>query len=152
MKIKKIVIGSDHAGYELKEKVKAHLENRGITVFDVGTDSTDSCDYPMFADALCKKIQLGEFERGILVCGTGIGMSIAANKVKGIRASCANDLYSAEMTRRHNNSNVLALGARVISVEKIVEIVDKYISTDFDGSYHQRRLDKIKELEETFNQ
>ena len=150
MKIKKIVIGSDHAGYELKEKVKAHLENRGITVFDVGTDSTDSCDYPAFADALCKKIQLGEFERGILVCGTGIGMSIAANKHKGIRAACCSDTYSAKMTRQHNDANVLCFGARVIDLPKALELTKIFVTTEYEGlagGRHKQRLDKIAAIE-----
>jgi len=148
----KIALGFDHGGIVAKKAIIALLESKNIEYTDFGTFEEKSCDYPDYAVKVAKSVAKGEHDLGILVCGTGIGMSIAANKVKGIRASCANDLYSAEMTRRHNNSNVLALGARVISVEKIVEIVDKYISTDFDGSYHQRRLDKIKELEETFNQ
>lgn len=102
--INRIVIGSDHAGYELKLKIIEHLEDQGIAVTDVGTDSAESCDYPVFADALCKRIQLGDFERGILVCGTGIGMSIAANKHSGIRAACCSDTYSARLTREHNLS------------------------------------------------
>lgn len=148
----KIALGFDHGGIVAKKAIIALLESKSIEYTDFGTFEEKSCDYPDYAVKVAKSVAKGEHDLGILVCGTGIGMSIAANKVKGIRASCANDLYSAEMTRRHNNSNVLALGARVISVEKIVEIVDKYISTDFDGGYHQRRLDKIKELEETFNQ
>ncbi|MBR2495673.1 MAG: ribose 5-phosphate isomerase B [Clostridia bacterium] len=148
----KIALGFDHGGIVAKKAIIALLESKHIEYTDFGTFEEKSCDYPDYAVKVAKSVAKGEHDLGILVCGTGIGMSIAANKVKGIRASCANDLYSAEMTRRHNNSNVLALGARVISVEKIVEIVDKYISTDFDGGYHQRRLDKIKELEESFNQ
>ena len=147
MKIKKIVIGSDHAGYELKEKVKAHLENRGITVFDVGTDSTDSCDYPMFADALCKKIQLGEFERGILVCGTGIGISIAANKHNGIRAACCSDTFSARMTRMHNNANVLCLGGRVVGAGLACDMVDLFVDTEFEGGRHATRVALLTDIE-----
>ncbi len=146
MKLEKIVIGSDHAGYELKEIVKAHLEDRGIAVFDVGTDSTDSCDYPVFADALCKKIQLCEFERGILVCGTGIGMSIAANKHKGIRAACCSDTYSAKLTRQHNDANVLCFGARVVGQGLACDLADLFVDTDYEGGKHARRVAMLDEL------
>lgn len=144
--INRIVIGSDHAGYELKLKVIEHLENLGISVTDVGTDSTESCDYPIFADALCKKIQLGEFERGILVCGTGIGMSIAANKHAGIRAACCSDTYSARLTREHNDANVLCFGARVIGEGLACDLADIFVSTEYMGGKHARRVQMLDEL------
>ena len=148
MKIEKIVIGSDHAGYDLKLKVIDKLESKGIMVKDVGTYSTDSCDYPTYADAVCKAIQLGEFEMGILICGTGIGMSIAANKHAGIRAACCSDIYSAKLTRQHNNANVLCLGGRVVSPEKAVKLVDLWFTTPFEGDRHNRRLAIIAEMDE----
>ena len=114
METKKIVIGSDHGGLHLKANIINHLEKRGFSVTDVGTYTEDSCNYPDYADALCRRIQSGEFERGILVCGTGIGMSMAANKHSGIRAACCENTFSARMTRMHNNANVLCLGERVI--------------------------------------
>lgn len=144
--INRIVIGSDHAGYELKLKVTEYLEDRGISVTDVGTDSTESCDYPVFADALCKRIQLGEFERGILVCGTGIGMSIAANKHSGIRAACCSDTYSARLTREHNDANVLCFGARVIGEGLACDLADIFVNTEYMGGKHARRVQMLDEL------
>ena len=146
MNTKKIVIGADHAGYELKNIVARHLSEKGYTVFDVGTDSADSCDYPIFADALCKKIQLGECELGILVCGTGIGMSIAANKHSGIRAACCSDTYSAKLTRQHNDANVLCFGARVVGEGLALELVDIFVDTEYEGGKHARRVAMLDEL------
>jgi len=146
MKIEKIVIGSDHAGYELKLKVIDHLEERGIAVVDVGTDSLESCDYPVFADALCKKIQLRECELGILVCGTGIGMSIAANKHAGIRAACCSDTYSAKLTREHNDANVLCFGARVVGEGLALDLTDIFVDTDYVGGKHARRVAMLDAL------
>ena len=136
-----IVIGSDHAGYALKEKLKAHLTETGVPFVDVGTDSTASCHYPVFAKKVCEKIQSGECEKGILVCGTGIGMSMAANKQKGIRAAVCGDCFSAKYTRLHNNANVLCLGARVIGEGLAEEITDLFLQTGFEGGKHQIRLD-----------
>ena len=147
----KVALGFDHGGIVAKNAIIELLKRKNIEFTDFGTFDEASCDYPDYAVKVAKSVANKECDFGVLVCGTGIGMSIAANKVKGIRASCANDLYSAEMTRRHNNSNILTLGARVISVEQIVEIVDKYLSTPYDGGYHQRRLDKILKIEEEFN-
>ncbi len=144
--INRIVIGSDHAGYELKLKIIEHLEDQGIAVTDVGTDSAESCDYPVFADALCKRIQLGDFERGILVCGTGIGMSIAANKHSGIRAACCSDTYSARLTREHNDANVLCFGARVIGEGLACDLADIFVSTEYMGGKHARRVQMLDEL------
>ena len=136
-----IVIGSDHAGYALKEKLKAHLTETGVPFVDVGTDSTASCHYPVFAKKVCEKIQSGECEKGILVCGTGIGMSMAANKQKGIRAAVCGDCFSANYTRLHNNANVLCLGARVVGEGLAEEITDLFLQTGFEGGKHQIRLD-----------
>ena len=136
-----IVIGSDHAGYALKEKLKAHLTETGVPFVDVGTDSTASCHYPVFAKKVCEKIQSGECEKGILICGTGIGMSMAANKQKGIRAAVCGDCFSAKYTRLHNNANVLCLGARVVGEGLAEEITDLFLQTGFEGGKHQIRLD-----------
>ena len=144
--INRIVIGSDHAGYELKLKIIEHLEDQGIAVTDVGTDSAESCDYPVFADALCKRIQLGDFERGILVCGTGIGMSLGANKHSGIRAACCSDTYSARLTREHNDANVLCFGARVIGEGLACDLADIFVSTEYMGGKHARRVQMLDEL------
>ena len=146
--MEKIVIGCDHGGVELKNEIIAHLNKRGIEVTDVGTYTKDSCNYPDYARALCKKIINGEFERGILVCGTGIGMSIAANKIKGIRAALCSDVYSAKMTKVHNNSNVLCMGGRVLGRELAFMIVDAWLEAEFEGGRHQKRIDKIHALEE----
>ncbi len=147
MKLTKIVIGCDHAAYELKLKVIAHLKEQGIEVEDVGTNSTASCDYPDFADALCKKIMSGEYERGILICGTGIGMSMAANKHKGIRAACCSDTFSARLTREHNDANVLCFGARVVGEGLAYDLVDLFVSTDYEGGKHARRVAMVDALD-----
>ena len=142
----KIIVGSDHGGFSLKTIIAAHLEQQGIAVEDVGCYSEDSCDYPVIAKEVAKKVLL-EAGRGILVCGTGIGMSIAANKFKGIRASLCSDTYSARMTRKHNDSNVLCLGERVIGPGLALDIVDEWLVTDFEGGRHERRVNML-ELEE----
>ena len=146
-KIKKIVIGSDHAGYELKKKVMEHLNERGIEVTDVGTDSTASCHYPVFAHRVCEKIQSGEFELGILVCGTGIGMSMAANKHKGIRAAACSDTFSARLTREHNNANVHCFGERVVGMGLAFDLVDNFIDAEYQGGKHALRVGMIDEIE-----
>ena len=146
-KIKKIVIGSDHAGYELKKKVMEHLNECGIEVTDVGTDSTTSCHYPVFAHRVCEKIQNGEFELGILVCGTGIGMSMAANKHKGIRAAACSDTFSARLTREHNNANVLCFGERVVGMGLAFDLVDNFIDAEYQGGKHALRVGMIDEIE-----
>ena len=148
MEIKKIVMGSDHAGYNLKLKVKAHLESRGFEVMDVGTNSPESCNYTIYAHALCEAIQKGEAPLGILVCGTGIGMSMAANKHKGIRAACCENTFSARMTRMHNNANVLCFGERVIGYGLACDSVDQFVDTAFEGGRHQARVDDINALDE----
>lgn len=147
MNIRKITIGCDHAGYELKLKVAEHLRERGIEVVDVGTDSTASCDYPAFAHAVCKNIQDGVTEFGILICGTGIGMSMAANKHRGIRAAACSDTFSARLTRTHNNANVLCFGERVVGMGLAFDLVDAFIDAEFEGGKHQRRVDMISAIE-----
>ncbi len=144
MKTMQVVIGCDHAGFELKEKVVSHMKKLGYAVTDVGTDSLTSCDYPVFADLVCKSILSGEAELGILVCGTGIGMSMAANKHKGIRAAACSDTFSARLTRNHNDANVLCLGARVIGEGLACDLVDAFLTADFEGGKHQRRIDMLE--------
>jgi RpiB/LacA/LacB family sugar-phosphate isomerase len=139
----KVAIGSDHAGYELKEYIKDVLTKAGYTYVDVGTDGEASVDYPDFGIRAALLVAGGETERGVLVCGTGIGMSIVANKVKGIRAALAEDLYSAVQSRKHLNANVLVLGGRVIGKGLAEEIVRAWLETPFDGGRHQRRIEKI---------
>ena len=145
--MKKIIIGCDHGGVELKNEIIAHLTKRGIEVTDVGTYTTDSCNYPDYARALCTRIQSGEFELGILVCGTGIGMSMAANKHKGIRAALCHDVFSAKMTRAHNDANVLCLGARVVGPGLATEICDAFFSSSFEGGRHAIRVNMITDIE-----
>ena len=140
----RIAIGSDHGGYEYKEQIVSHLKEKGYECVDVGTYSTDSCDYPVIARAVTTKITAGEADRGILICGTGIGMSIVANKVKGIRAALCGDTFSARASRAHNNSNVLCLGERVIGINLAMDIVDIWLESKFEGGRHQRRVDMME--------
>lgn len=144
---KKIIVGADHGGVELKDSIKKHLKEKGYEVVDVGTNSKDSCDYPVYAHRLCKKLQDGEAPLGILVCGTGLGMSIAANKHKGIRAACCSDTFSARMTRVHNDANVLCLGGRVLGDALALELVDNFISAEFEGGRHERRVGMLSDIE-----
>ena len=143
-----IAIGADHGGVNLKEIIKKFLEKKGIEYKDFGTNSTDSCDYPDYAKKVCDSIISGECERGILVCGTGIGMSIAANNIKGIRAAHVTDTYSAAKTREHNNANVICLGERITGCDLALEIVNAYLEAEFMGGRHQTRVDKIMALED----
>ena len=141
-----IGIGSDHGGYELKEKVKKHLEERGLAYKDFGTYSTASCDYPVYGRAVAKAVASGECDRGIIICGTGIGISITANKVKGIRAALCSDCFSAQATREHNDANILAMGARVLGDGLAMKIVDTCLETPFSGDErHVRRISMIEE-------
>lgn len=141
-----ISIGSDHGGYELKMAIIAHLKERGLECKDYGCHSLDSCDYPEFGKAAAKAVSEGECEKGIVVCTTGIGISIAANKVKGVRCALCTSTELAKMTRLHNNANMLALGASAVSKELAMEIVDTFLDTEFSGEErHQRRIDKIEE-------
>ena len=144
----KIVIGSDHGGIHLKEVLKQHLAERGIEFLDAGTYTEESCDYPDIALKVCQKITTGNAERGILVCGTGIGMSMAANKVKGIRAALCGDVFSATMSREHNNANVVCLGERVLGAGLATCILDAWLDTEFAGGRHERRVNKIMAIEE----
>ncbi len=139
-----IAIASDHAGFELKEKLKKHLEEKGFEYKDFGTYSAESCDYPVFAKKACNAVISGECEKAILVCGTGIGVSMAANKIKGIRAAVCSDTYSAKYTRLHNNANTLCMGARVIGDGLAAEITDIFLATPFEGGKHQRRIDMFE--------
>ena len=143
----KIALGCDHGGLELKEKVTAHLKQRGFEILDCGTYSTDSCDYPDFGAAAARAVAKGDCERGIVICTTGIGISIAANKVKGIRCALLSDLMSARMTRQHNDTNMMALGAAVVGPMLALQIVDTWLDTEFEGGRHQRRVDKLSALE-----
>lgn len=145
--MKKIIIGCDHGGLELKNDIIKHLNSRGFEVVDVGTYTTDSCNYPDYARLLCARIQSGEFELGILVCGTGIGMSIAANKHNGIRAACCSDTFSARMTRMHNNANVLCLGGRVVGAGLACDMVDLFVDTEFEGGRHSARVQMLADIE-----
>lgn len=144
----KIAIGADHRGYHAKEKIKAMLISKGHEVFDNGTNSPASCDYPDAAYPTCKAVASGQAERGILLCGTGIGMSIIANKFRKIRAAVCHDELTAEMSRRHNDSNVLCLPADLIGEELTRRIVELWLNTAFEGGRHERRIRKISELEE----
>ncbi|HLS52645.1 MAG TPA: ribose 5-phosphate isomerase B [Tissierellaceae bacterium] len=142
----KIGIGSDHGGFELKKAIREFLEQEGIDYIDYGTDSTDSVDYPDFGEKVARAVVDKEIDRGIVVCGTGIGISIAANKVKGIRCALCGDVFSARMSRAHNNANMLALGGRVLGVGLALEIVKAWLETEFEGDRHERRLIKIDEI------
>lgn len=149
----KIVIGCDHAGFGIKDAVKKHIEEMGHEVVDVGTYSADSCHYPVYASAACKKILDGECELGILICGTGIGMSMAANKHKGIRAACCSDVFSARLTREHNDANVLCFGERVVGIGLALELVDAFIGAEYlNNGNHVTRVAMLAEIENgTFN-
>ena len=144
----KIAMGSDHGGYALKEHLKAYLEGKGYQVEDFGCHSTESCDYPDFGRAAAQAVADGACERGIVVCTTGIGISITANKVRGIRCALCSEPLSAEMTRRHNDANMLALGAGFVGPNLAERIVEVFLSTDFEGGRHQRRVDKVVALEQ----
>ncbi len=143
----KITIGSDHGAVELKDAVKKVLADLDVEVDDVGTFGTDSVDYPDIAEKVCAAVTNGKSDRGIVLCGTGIGISIAANKIHGIRCALCNDVYSAKMSRKHNNANVLAMGGRVIGYGSAEEIVRAWIATEFEGGRHERRVNKISKLE-----
>ncbi len=145
--MKKLIIGCDHAAVELKGIVRDHLIARGFDVEDVGVHTSDSCNYPDIAHALCEKIQRGEREMGILICGTGIGMSMAANKHRGIRAACCSDTFSARLTREHNDANVLCFGARVVGMGLALDLVNAFVNAEFEGGKHQKRVDLITAIE-----
>lgn len=142
-----IALGSDHGGYALKEEIKKHLEERGIPYRDYGTDSTASVDYAVFAQRVALAVTGGEAEKGILCCGTGVGISMAANKVRGVRAACCSDYYSAKFTRLHNDANILCMGGRVVGPGLACEMVDVFLDIAFEGGRHQRRIDQIAAIE-----
>lgn len=147
----KIAIGSDHGGYHLKEKIIRFLEENHIQYTDFGTKDTQSVDYPDFALAVAEAVAAGHYDRGILVCGTGIGIGIAANKVPGIRAALCHDTFSARASREHNDANILTLGERVIGPGLALEIVKVWLETEFAGGRHQRRVEKIREIEKKYS-
>ena len=141
-----IALGSDHGGFELKQEIMAHLTKRGLEFKDFGTYTPDSCDYPVYGRAVAKAVASGECERGIIICGTGIGISITANKIPGIRAALCTDCFSAEATRLHNDANILALGGRVVGPGLALKIVDTFLDTPFSGDErHKRRISMIEE-------
>ena len=142
----KISIASDHGGFALKQEIAEYLRQQGHEVLDCGCHSTESCDYPDLGAAAAKAVASGQCERGVVICSTGIGISIAANKVPGIRCALCGDIYSAEMTRRHNNANVLAMGAHLTAPVLAKKILDVFLSTEFEGGRHQRRIDKIDHI------
>jgi ribose 5-phosphate isomerase B len=143
-----IVLGSDHGGLELKEAIQTALVARGLEIVDYGTDNGDSVDYPDFAEKVASAVSRGESDLGILICGTGIGMSIVANKFPGVRAALAADEFMAKMAKEHNNANILVLGGRVLPTEKAVKMVNVWLDSSYEGGRHQRRLDKITLLED----
>ncbi|MBS5359688.1 ribose 5-phosphate isomerase B [Finegoldia magna] len=143
----KIAIAADHGGFELKDSMVEYIKSIGNEVMDLGTNSADSVDYPDYAKKVCEEIQQGDSDLGILICGTGIGMSLAANKFEGIRAACVSDVYSAKMSRNHNNANVLCIGARVIGDEVAKLIIKTFLENEFEAGRHQRRVDKIMAFE-----
>ena len=143
----RIAIGSDHAGFALKELLRTHLETSGHTVVDCGCSNEESCDYPEFGAAVGRAVANGEVERGVLVCGTGIGISMAANKVPGVRAALVHNRFTAEMSRQHNDANVVAFGARILEPEHARELLDHWLATEFEGGRHGRRVGKINALD-----
>lgn len=146
----KIALGSDHGGFELKETIKKFLLTEGYEIKDFGSNSTESCDYPDYALPVAEAVAKKEFDFGILVCGTGIGISIAANKVPGIRAALCSDTFSAHATREHNDANILTLGQRVVGEGLALDIVKTFLKTEFQGERHQKRIDKITEIEKKY--
>ena len=144
----KIAIGNDHTAVEMKNHIQKYLENKGHEVINFGTDSTERCDYPVYGKKVADAVASGACERGILICGTGIGISLAANKVKGIRAAVCSESYSARLTRQHNDANIIAFGARVVGEATAEMIVDEFINTEYEGGRHQRRIDMITAIEQ----
>ena len=143
----KIVLANDHSAVDMKKEILAHLEEKGYQVIDIGTNSPESCDYPVFGERAGKMVAAGEADLGILICGTGVGISLAANKVKGVRACVCSEPYSAKLSRMHNDTNILAFGARVVGTELAKMIVDEWLAAEFEGGRHTRRVDMIMEIE-----
>ncbi|SHK41165.1 ribose-5-phosphate isomerase [Hathewaya proteolytica DSM 3090] len=147
----KIALGCDHGGFELKNDIIKHLQGKGIDTKDFGTYSEDSCDYPDFGEAVAEAVVSKECDLGIIICGTGIGISIAANKVPGIRAALCSDTFSAHATREHNDANILAMGARVVGKGLALDIVDAFLAAEFQGGRHEKRVNKISEIEKKYS-
>lgn len=145
----KLAIGNDHVAIELKNEIKAHLESKGIEVIDVGTNSPERFNYPISGYQVAKMVADKEVDGGVLICGTGVGISLAANKVHGIRACVCSEPYSAKLSKQHNNTNIIAFGARVVGVETAKMIVDEWLNAEYEGGRHQTRIDMIAEIEET---
>ena len=143
----KIVLANDHSAVDMKKEILAHLEEKGYQVIDIGTNSPESCDYPVFGERAGEMVASGEADLGILICGTGVGISLAANKVKGVRACVCSEPYSAKLSRMHNDTNILAFGARVVGTELAKMIVDEWLAAEFEGGRHKRRVDMIMEIE-----
>lgn len=144
----KIAIGNDHAAVELKNEIKAYVESLGHEVVNFGTDTNESCDYPEYGAKVGRAVAGGEFDCGILICGTGVGISIAANKVKGVRAAVCSDVTTAHLVKEHNNANIIAFGARIVGSEKAKDIVKAYLEAEYQGERHQKRIDMIHAIEE----
>lgn len=149
MAMHRLAIGNDHVAVEMKNQIKAYLEEKGYEIVNVGTDSTERFNYPVSGYKVARMVASGEVDGGVLICGTGVGISLAANKVRGIRAVVCSEPYSARLSRQHNNSNIVAFGARVIGVETAKDIVDAWLGAEYEGGRHQTRIDMITEIEET---
>lgn len=145
----KLAIGNDHVAVDMKKEIKTYLEGKGIEVIDVGTDNTERFNYPISGYKVARLVADGEVDGGVLICGTGVGISLAANKVKGIRACVCSDPYTAKLSKQHNNSNIIAFGARVIGIETAKMIVDEWVNAEFEGGRHAERVAMITEIEET---
>ena len=144
---KPVALAADHGGYELKEAIRKHLDEIGVAYKDFGSYTGEACDYPDVAEAACQAVVAGECDKALLFCGTGVGISMSANKIRGIRACCCSDAFSAEYTRRHNDANALCMGGRVVGPGLGVYLVDLFLNTPFEGGRHQRRIDKMMALE-----
>ena len=145
----KLAIGNDHVAIDMKNEIKAYLESKGIEIIDVGTNSPDRFNYPISGYKVAKMVASDEVDGGVLICGTGVGISLAANKVRGIRACVCSDPYTAKLSKQHNNTNIVAFGARVIGIETAKMIVDEWLAAEYEGGRHQTRIDMIAEIEET---
>lgn len=146
---KPVALAADHGGYELKEAIRKHLDEIGVAYKDFGSYTGEACDYPDMAEAACRAVVAGECDKALLFCGTGVGISMSANKIRGIRACCCSDAFSAEYTRRHNDANTLCMGGRVVGPGLGIYLVDLFLNTPFEGGRHQRRIDKMMALENT---
>ncbi len=149
MAFKKLAIGNDHVAVEMKNEIRAYLEEKGYEVVNVGTDSTERFNYPISGYKVAKMVQSGEVDGGILICGTGVGISLSANKVDGIRAVVCSEPYSARLSRQHNNTNIVAFGARVVGIETAKDIVDAWLAGEYEGGRHQTRIDMVDEIGRT---